>query len=238
MAFSENVLVLRTGRFKEYDVWVRFLSPSRGILSGFAFGGCRSRRRFCGCLDSLNLVRFTVSGHSLRKKYLTLEEGTLICGFNGLKKRADKLGMAVNCLRFVQQICLEGDDSAAIYQLTLASLQTLDENLHVPAFFPLLFKAKAAFIHGYEPTLNICARCACPLEQMSRPFFLFASGHVICSSCIHKDDRTLQTGRKSLLFLDRLRVCGPEKWVNWDPEQEILQDCFRIVDSYVQYHLE
>ncbi|MCA1743041.1 MAG: recombination protein O N-terminal domain-containing protein, partial [Desulfovibrionales bacterium] len=70
MHFSEKVLITRTGRFKEYDLWVRFLSPSMGIMTGFAFGGCKSRRRFSGCLDTLNLVLFKASTGS-RGQYLT-----------------------------------------------------------------------------------------------------------------------------------------------------------------------
>ncbi len=237
MAFSEKVLILRTGRFKEYDLWVRFLSPTRGILTGFAFGGCRSRRRFCGCLDSLNLVLFTINAGS-RKKYLTLEEGTLINGFSTLKTQRDNLGIAANCIRFVQQICLEGDDSSAVYSLMLDSLLLLDNKVRVPSFFPLLFKAKATFMHGYEPLFNSCSRCGLLLSKIERPSFLYDNGQVVCSGCVRNSDQGFKARQKSLMFLDRLRLTRPKDWIAWNPEQEVLQDCFRIVDAYVQYHLE
>ncbi|WP_291321322.1 DNA repair protein RecO [Desulfonatronospira sp.] len=237
MSFSEQVLVLRTGRFKEYDLWVRFLSPTRGVQTGFAFGGCRSRRRFCGCLDSLNLVLFTI-GYSSAKRYLVLQEGTLISGFQGVKNQRNKLGMAVHCLNFLQKICLEGDDSSEIYLLILEVLKVMENHPSVPVFFPLLFKARATFIHGYQPVLNKCSVCCLSVEDMGRGFFDIKNGRVFCSDCIPDSKEVLQADRKSLKFLDSLSTAGPSEWIKWRPEQEVLQDCLKVVEAYVQYHIE
>ena len=95
MEFSEDVVVLKVGTFREADCWVRFFSPTYGILTGFAFGGRRSRRRFGGCLDPLSLVRFRVSQNK-RCEYYCLEEGVLLNRFSGLKKDLKKLKYAKN----------------------------------------------------------------------------------------------------------------------------------------------
>ncbi|MFP4083626.1 MAG: DNA repair protein RecO [Desulfonatronovibrio sp.] len=237
MYFSETVLVVRTGRFKEYDLWVRFLSPSKGILTGFAFGGCRSRKRFSGCLDVLNLVLFKISSGK-RNRYLVLEEGSLINGYPSLKNDSSRLGMAVNSLRFAQKLCPEGDDCSGIYALMLDYLEAMENNYHVPSFFPLLFRARAVFSHGFQPALNICCRCGRTLHDMVRPGFLFAEGKIVCGMCRQKDDLVLGTHRDSLLFLNGLNKSHPSQWLEWTPESIILQDCFQVVESFVQYHLE
>ena len=51
MEWSDTALVLGVGRFRESDLWLRMLTRRHGIVSAFAFGGSRSRKRFCGCLD-------------------------------------------------------------------------------------------------------------------------------------------------------------------------------------------
>ncbi len=237
MYFSEKVLVVRTGKFKEFDLWVRFLSPSRGVLTGFAFGGCRSRKRFSGCLDVLNVVLFKVSTGK-RNKYLVLEEGSLIHGYPELKKDPSRLGMAVNSLRFVQQICPEGDDSPGIYSLMLDYLEVMENNNEIPSFFPLLFRAKATFSHGYQPSLGSCCRCGLELSGISRPGFLFAEGRIICPECWQTGDRVVTTHRESLVFLKSLNASSPLQWISWSPDSTILQDCFQMVESFVEYHLE
>jgi DNA repair protein RecO (recombination protein O) len=237
MYFSEKVLVLKTGRFKEYDLWVRFLSPTKGILTGFAFGGCKSRKRFSGCLDVLNQVLFKVSSGS-RNRYLVLEEGTLVHGYPQLKNDASKLGMAVNSIRFVQQICPPGYDSSGIYTLMMDYLETMENSPRIPSFFPLLFRARAAFSHGYQPCLDYCCRCRAPLDGIDRPGFLFSEGKIICKKCRQGQDRVIRTCRDSVLFLKNLNNSGPDQWKQWSPDSRLLQDCFQIVESFVEYHLE
>ena len=54
MQWTDDALVLRIGKFREADMWVRFLARDKGLVTAFAFGGSRSRRRFTGCLDAFN----------------------------------------------------------------------------------------------------------------------------------------------------------------------------------------
>ena len=110
MEFTGKSLVLRTGRFKEADVWLRLLSPSKGLFTAFAFGGLKSRRRFCGCLEPLNLSLFTVQ-EGRRGDYLVLQEGSLLNGFPGIKADPGRLGQAAHCLRFVEAF-MEGPGEA------------------------------------------------------------------------------------------------------------------------------
>lgn len=236
MYFSEKVLVLRTGRFKEYDLWVRFLSPSKGVLTGFAFGGCKSRKRFSGCLDVLNLVLFKISP-SKRNRYLVLEEGSLVNGYSELKNDHFRLGMAVNALRFVQHTCPEGDDCSGVYRLMLNYLDTLENNSSIPSFFPLLFRARASFSHGYQPCLDCCCRCSLELNKITRPGFLVAEGGIICAECRQGGDRVLRIQWESLDFLQKLNSSDPEEWAEWTPVQAVLQDCLELVDSFVDFHL-
>lgn len=236
MHFSEKVLITRTGKFKEYDLWVRFLSPSMGVLTGFAFGGCKSRRRFSGCLDVLNLVLFKAST-GRRNQYLVLEEGSLINGYPRLKSDSHRLGMAVNSLRFVQSICMEGDDSSLIYSQMLNYLQALEDAEHVPSFLPLLFRARAVFTHGYQPLLDACRVCGKSISQIECPGFDCSEGSVVCKSCGPLKSQTVNVQKNSLLFLSQLRASEPGEWLSWSPEKDMLQDCFNLVETFVDYHL-
>ncbi len=217
-------------------MWVRFLSPSKGMLTGFAFGGCKSRRRFCGCLDCLNLVLFRVSLSS-RGRYLVLEEGTLVHGYQRLKNNPSRVGMAVNGLRFVQKICLEGDDSENVFRLMLAYLQTVEESEQVPAFFPILFRAAILFSHGFEPNLSRCFFCGKKLENIAQPSFLFAQGTIACPGCDTRHEKSIRVRRDSLLFLSRLNASNPESWLKWSIEPDILRDSIQVVESFTDYHL-
>ena len=75
--WADHALVLRIGHFRESDLWLKMLCRKHGLLTLFAFGGSRSRRRFCGCLDVLNSLHCRVKT-SGRGGFLNLEEAVLL----------------------------------------------------------------------------------------------------------------------------------------------------------------
>lgn len=103
MEWSDTALVLAVGRFRETDMWVRLLTRRHGVVRAFAFGGSRSRRRFSGCLDVLNFlsVHAVTSGNG---RFLNLEEGVLLEGPRRLRADLPRLGMLMNCVRFLEAL--------------------------------------------------------------------------------------------------------------------------------------
>lgn len=137
MESTETALVLKVGKFREVDAWVRLFSPRQGVFTAFAFGGCVSRRRFCGCLDPFNLVRFKLKKD--RKGYATLLEGALMEGHSRLRREGERLGMAVNCLKFVEAAHIGPTGSQAAYALLTDTLAALDGQEPPTRLLPLFF---------------------------------------------------------------------------------------------------
>jgi len=253
MEFTEKALILRIGKFRENDLWVRLLSPSKGTITAFAFGGCISRRRFCGCLDNLNLVLFRIRQHPV-KKYYTLEEGTLVNAFIRLKKNSSRLGMAVNCLKFLQQIArahiYAEEEASEVYSLFLDALDVLENGDEIPSFFPLIFKARLIFAQGYEPCLDHCALCGKGLRSIKNPYFSFTEGKIYCESCLKPAfspltphtplslSQAIKTNFAAVYFLNKLQQAGPREWVRWNLSLQVRQNCARLVDAFGQYHLD
>jgi len=235
MEFSEQVLVLRVGTFREADCWVRFFSPTYGLLTGFAFGGRRSRKRFCGCLDHISLVHFRVSRD--RRDYCCLQEGTLINGFGVLKKDLKKLGMISNCVRFFESLAFSPDGYAPAHALLLETLEALDQDGPGSWFIPLLFRAKMAFAQGYQPDLLRCRQCGGPLDTHHRSVFAVQEGGLYCLRCPSGGGAKISTSRETLSLLVRLACSGPSEWADWVPSPKVREECVRLVDAFVQCHL-
>lgn len=198
MEFTERVLILRVGRFREADLWVRFLSPTRGILSAFAFGGMRSRKRFTGCLDSFNDVLFQIKG-TRGGMYLSLQEGVLMGGPRRLREDWRRAGLAMNCLKFLEAFGVGPEGAAAAHSLFSAILELLEEDGPLPDLLPVFFRARLAVEQGYALTLDRCARCGAALRHESRCFFLPAEGFFVCAHCSRGGShRTLPVGGETL----------------------------------------
>lgn len=263
LEFSEKVLVLHVGQFREADAWVRFLSPTRGVLTAFAFGGCKSRRRFCGCLDPFNEVLFKVKSNK-QGTYLNLEEGVLTHAPRMLRNDPQRLGLAVNCIKFAEAAADMADGCAATYGLLTHTLRVLDAVRAPSAMVPVLFRARLAFEQGLWPHLRTCRDCGAPLmeegrdnghdaqdTQDARPAltrwrtsrdsggrFLVEQGQVLCNSCKPEGlGLHLPVCGAALDVLALVRDSSPETWQELELPPVVRRECAAVVEHFVRYHL-
>lgn len=250
MDTSEEALILKTGRFREHDVWVRYLSPGRGVATAFAFGGRVSRRRFGGCLEPLSLVRFQV-GTSRTGSYLQLLEGQLLEPFARLRSDLPRLGMAVNCLKFAEVLDPSPEGAALAFAVLVEALGRLCRPAPVPDVWPLLVRARLAFGAGYAPELSSCLRCAKPVEHMTAPRFAVEQGRVVCAACAATASTAenarpsglgllLPASAETLVLLAGVLRNGPEQWDGLGMEAlsgRTRRECYDIVERFVEFHL-
>lgn len=237
MEFSEKVIVLKVGVFREADCWVRFMSPSKGVMTGFAFGGKRSRRRFSGCLEPLSQVLFHArTGH--RGEYLCLQEGSLCNRFSRLKGNLQVLGMVSNCLRFFEALHAGTQGVSSAHDMLLETLHAADRSETLSDIFPLLFRAKLTFSQGYAPNLGWCAGCGTPLAGREHMFFQMQDGMAYCRKCRPASGWNMTLSPASSAFLTRLTMADPMDWVHWSLGGDAREECFRFVDAFVQCHLD
>lgn len=240
MNATEKALVLKVGRFREADVWVRLLTPSRGVFNAFAFGGSRSRKRFVGCLDALSHVLFSI-GSARRGEYTVLEEGSLLNNFAVIRQDSVKTGMAANCVKFIEAVEVGPSDGAAAYDLLLETLIMLDEGEGVPDFAPWLFRAKYAFELGYMPDFLSCGSCGSPVGAATGYQFGIEKGQVACPTCLSSGKpleglaRQVSTG--TLRALDWIQQTRPADWASVSMDVGVRRQCSQLVELFVAYHL-
>ncbi len=241
MEFTDTVLILRVGKFRETDLWVRFLSPSRGILSAFAFGGSRSRRRFTGCLDLFNEVSFRIKS-TRGGLYHALQEGVLVRGPDRLRRDWRRLGPAMNCLKFLEAFGVAPDGASSAHTLFTGVLHLLEEDLDPPADLPVLFRTKLAFDQGYGIELTSCARCGSALRGDRRSVFLVREGVFWCPGCAERDRR--ETGiAVQHEILDALAYVQEYPPILWREgalaslSAAGRKECVRVVDAFIEHHV-
>ncbi len=236
MEFSERVLVLQVGKFREADLWVRFLSPTRGLLSAFAFGGSRSRRRFVGCLDTFNEIH--VKAHSTRRgAYLALQEGVLIRGLSRLRRDWPRFGLANNCARFLQSFGVAREGADIAHQLMLQTLHLLEERERIPRLLSLFFRVRLAFDHGYALYGDRCRSCGRALMQEGAFFFLH-EGLIMCRRCAAASPgQGVFLNPEVLTGLESLRLLPPEQWEALELSPASSRDFARAMDGFIQHHV-
>ncbi|WP_316900739.1 DNA repair protein RecO [Pseudodesulfovibrio indicus] len=240
MSATEKGLVLKVGRFREADLWVRILTPSRGVFNGFAFGGSRSRRRFVGCLDPLSHVLFTI-GTNKTGTYTVLEEGTLLHNFPELRRNPSQTGLAVNCVKFIEAVEIDPSDARPAYELLLETLHSLEKGGGCSDFTPWLFRAKLAFDMGYTPDFLSCGNCGRPLTGTDGHRFNVERGQVVCRTCL-SDGKPLEGLARPisagvLRALDWIQHSSPSDWCAVSMDAEVRRQAGQLIELFVAYHL-
>ena len=239
MEWSDQAVVLRIGHFRESDLWLKLLCRKRGLLTLFAFGGSRSRRRFCGCLDVLNTLqcRVRVSG---RGNFLNLEEAALLSGPQRLRGNWQRLGLAANCLRFVEALGVNEEGAEESFALLQDLCRVLEEQDRLPALLPLFFRLRLAGALGFAPNLAYCGACGAPLTD--RALFAVDEGQMRCAACRAKAALPatrygVELSPAGLDLLRRVQQEFPSAWPVEDGPSPDRRACARAIDGFVQYHL-
>lgn len=236
MEFTDTSIILRVGRFREIDLWVRLATPTHGVFTAFAFGGSKSRRRFMGCLDPLNRVDFHFKSGS-RGEYLSLMEGNLVRGCPELRADPRRLGPAVNCLKFYESVFEGPEESPEAFSLLADSLELMEERQDVGPMFPILFRAKVVFLQGYGPGFGACPRCGKDLRTTVAPTLLVEQGVAVCAEHAHGGGRRVVLDREAVDLLETVRMRAPRRWVDAVPPRSTRRRLFEAVDALVRYHL-
>ncbi len=234
--FNEEVVILRTGRLKEADLWLRFLTPGKGVLTAFAFGGLRSRRRFSGCLEPLSRVLFCIV-RAGNKGYYSLREGSLLDRFPSLHKQTARLGMAVHCARFVEAAHAGAQDSRTVYDLLLRTLTALDREGSVPENLPLYFRARLACEYGYRPDFATCCHCKGPATENNPAVISLSRGAASCSRCGFFPDGLAVTP-PVLRHMNSVLQADPDDWSTLQKEDKgSIQRACLLLESFVERHI-
>ena len=238
MEWTDQALVLRMGAFRESDIWLKLLCREHGLLTLFAFGGSRSRRRFCGCLDVLNSLHCRVRS-SKDGRFLNLEEAALLQGPRLLRRNWQRMGLAANCLRFVEAMGV-GEDAATEAFLLVEDLRAvLEAEKAPPVLLPLYFRLRLAGALGFAPNLGQCGRCGRDISEDA--LFVVDEGQLRCPSCrssrFELERYGVEIPAQGLDLLRHVQQSFPSGWPGGELSPPVRRACARAIDGFVQYHL-
>lgn len=174
-----------------------------------------------------------------------LAEGNLIRGPRRLRTDWNRLGMFMNCVRFVEALGVPQDGAAGVFLLLKDTLELLEQSETVQDILPILFRLRLASQQGYAPALTACVSCG--KKDFDHAGFLVSEGTIVCPDCVSGRGNIVEISGKSLDVLRQVQEVSPLHWhflTSGSSEEagEVLlpaerRECARAVDGFVQYHL-
>jgi DNA repair protein RecO (recombination protein O) len=153
--YRDRGVVLRTYKLGEADRIVVFLTRGHGKVRAVAKGVRKTKSRFGGRLEPASHVDLLF--YEGRSDLDIVSQAETIDHFRALRDDLDRLGRAVSMLEAADQLALEREANAPLYDMLVGALRTLalqDAPLVVPGFF-----LKALALEGFRPQVDACVAC-------------------------------------------------------------------------------
>jgi DNA repair protein RecO (recombination protein O) len=179
-----RAIVLRRTDFRENDQLITLLTREKGKISALARGVKKIVSKNSSYLEPFFYIEMEmIPGREL--KHITKVTGLDI--FKNIRADLDKCLLAVRAVNIVDNLILENERDASVFELLLRWLQFIDQNNAGSAYF-FGFVARLFKIIGFAPIIKKCVACGkTPSGKItgSAPLnFLPVSGGLICRGCL------------------------------------------------------
>ena len=175
---TTKALVLREVRYKEADRMLSLMTSDEGLITAKARGALRKTSRTSAATEQLCYSELTLFGNRGR---WTVNEGTVLDSFDGLKKDISALALGCYFAQCVEALALEDQPDEPLMRLGLNSLYALSRFIYPQEHIKAAFELRLMILAGYEPELGFCRSCGA--AEPERPLLLLNEGGICCRDC-------------------------------------------------------
>jgi len=205
-----RAVVLRTIDHGETDRVVTLLARGRGKLAAFAHAARVSTKRFGGALEPFTLVAAELSGRGGPDRLLRLESVSPERSFHAIRGDLARIACAAYAVELARELTRDHEPHDDLFDLLVEYLGRLDEAPAAPAMLRA-FELGALAAAGFQPRLDVCARCGAPLPEAGEVAFSPADGGALCPACAaDAGPGRVAVGQAGLAALRRLQSQGLE----------------------------
>jgi DNA repair protein RecO (recombination protein O) len=176
-----EALFLRGVDYAESDRIVTLLTRRFGKASFIARAARRSKKRFAGALQPLQLISVELQHGSGQLGSLARAE--VVRTFPRVLSDLGRMSAGFAALELVRELSPEHDADPALFGTTLDMLQALDAADAAPERLALCFQARTLALSGFAPRLDACGACGKRPEGAQRAEFDPRAGHLVCRHC-------------------------------------------------------
>lgn len=201
-------IVLRETKYRDADKILTVLTGDAGKITVRARGALRRGCRYQAAAQLLVYSEMTLFSY---KDHFSLDEGTAIEAFRGVREDLDALSLASYFAELTELLTNEDCATPEILSLFLNSLHALGTLKKPPALVKAAFELRLLSLAGYEPLLDACAVCGG--EEPEHPALHLREGVLCCAAC--RDE----VGEGVALPLDAAALLAARRIVYGDPKR-------------------
>lgn len=224
-----KALVLREVKYKEADRILTVLTEE-GKLTVKAPGALRKTSKCSAATQQLTFSELTLY---TRVGHWQVREGTVLEGFDGLRKDLEKLSLAAYLAQVLETVADEDSASPELLQLGLNSLFALSAGLAEDWLVKAVFELRLACLAGYSPELYSCMQCGAVGEQL---YFDAGHGGIFCHKCRQHGVQAISPA--CLAAMRHVVSASAKKIFSFSLTGDAVQEFAQLCEKYLLIQLE
>lgn len=225
-------IIIAENNMGDFDKMLTMLTPGIGKISCVAKG---ARRPNSALLAGTQFLCFGEYVMYRGKEHYTINSCESIEVFYNLRTDLDKLNVAVNITKIIQDITNENENSYKILQLYLNTLYMLSETDKDMDFITAVFKLKLLCYLGFRPKIESCVSCR---EKENLEYFSIKDNGIKCMACARQDKGAIKISESTYLALKYIITAPSKKLFSFSLKDESLQELKLISKVYFNEKLE
>jgi len=230
--YKAEGIVLRTRAWGEADRIVTLLSPERGKFTVMAKGARRPRNRMAAGMQLFSYGEMLLTtGTTLD----SINQVEIKDSFRDLRDDLDKMIFGAYITELVDELLPEHESDEGAFLLVLNLVQLMRHRN--PRIVAVIATIKLLTRAGYRPHINHCV-CCNNTDLLEKVLFSSSLGGPLCIECKEADPAAIVLDRKSLEWLERLRVLNIQNPDEFSLSAATLKDIEYMLEDYIRQHLE
>ena len=225
-------IIIAENNMGDFDKMLTMLTPGVGKISCVAKG---ARRPNSALLAGTQFLCFGEYVMYRGKEHYTINSCESIEVFYNLRTDLDKLNVAVNITKIIQDVTNENENSYKILQLYLNTLYMLSETDKDMNFITAVFKLKLLCYLGFRPKIESCVSCK---EKENLEYFSIKDNGIKCMACARQDKGAIKISESTYLALKYIITAPSKKLFSFSLKDESLQELKLISKVYFNEKLE
>jgi len=182
--FSTEALILRSRESPSGDRIATLLTPLRGLVDAFVFGGGKSALRAAASPFVYGTAYLYQDG---AKNYRKLTDFSIAESFSSMRQQYESLWAASVMAEFIVRTQSCGGEHAAVLKTALSALRLMDQEPSPPPKLTLAaFLWQGVSLIGLKPDTELCVICGLPLAERSqsrRILYAPSDDGFLCEHC-------------------------------------------------------
>lgn len=201
---KSSAIVLKSINWRDTSKIVTLFTREEGKVSVIAKGARRSKSKYQGILESINLLEVIIYMSATRKLQI-LGQATLEDTHQKIRADYEKTGYTFALLELTDIFFKEGSVDTVFFDFLEALLSEIGK-INDPRIVFWYFLLKLSSYLGFRPEFNICTTCNRSIASEEVGFSI-REGAIICNNCGSSADsgwKLSVSARKSLSDLQKL----------------------------------